>query len=177
MHDAVPIIRKFAGGLLALMAWAAVSAAGAETKLPELNGLWSGRGTDRDSPMDSAQPTRCTVTVKADLTHMTSDTECNGEAGLHKVIRLSVAFAGSQFTGTAEQTSLLRGSSKTPKRRAGRVTGARDGDIANFEVHFPGLTPNATVVLQLTSPTSFSMRVSSLGVTLTEVAYHRPAAR
>ncbi len=100
MRDAAPTIRKLAGVTLALVAWLAAPAAVAETKLPELNGRWSGGGTDRDSPMDSAQPTRCRVTVKADLTHMTSDTECNGQAGLHKVIRLSVTFAGDRFTGT-----------------------------------------------------------------------------
>ncbi len=71
----------------------------------------------------------------------------------------------------------MRGSGNAPKLRAGKVTGSRDGDTANFEVHFPGLTPNANVVLKLNSPTSFSMRVSSLGITLTEVTYHRPAAR
>lgn len=177
MRDAVPTIRKLAGVTLALVAWLAAPAAVAETKLPEFNGRWSGSGTDRDSPMESPQPTRCRVTVKADLTHMTSDTECNGQAGLHKVIRLSVTFAGDQFTGTAEQTSVVRGSGKAPKLRAGKVTGSRDGDIANFEVRFPGLTPNANVALKLTSPTSFSMRVSSLGVTLTDVTYYRPAAR
>jgi len=177
LRDAVPTIRKLAGVTLALAAWLAAAAAGAETKLPEFSGQWTGSGSDRDSPMESAQPTQCKATVQADLTHMTSDTECNGQAGLHKVIRLAVTFAGNQFTGKVEQTSDVRGSGNPPKLRAGKVTGARDGDIATFEAHMPALTPNANVVLKLTSPTSFSMRVSSLGVTLTEVTFHRPAAR
>lgn len=177
MRDAVPTIRKLAGVTLALAAWLAAPPAGAETKLPEFSGQWTGSGSDRDSPMESVQSTQCKATVKADLTHMTSDTECNGQAGLHKVIRLSVTFAGNQFTGKVEQTSDVRGSGNPSKLRAGKVTGSRDGDIATFEAHMPALTPNANVLLKLTSSTSFSMRVSSLGVILTEVTFHRPAAR
>jgi hypothetical protein len=155
----------------------AATAAGAETSLTEFNGRWDGSGTDRDALFDTAQPTRCRVIVTADPTHMASDTECNGQAGLHKEIRLSVAFSGHRFTGSVEQTSSLRGSNAAPKRRAGSVTGRRDGDTADFVVRFGGLTPNARVILKLTSATSFSMLVSTLGVTLTDVKYHRPATR
>jgi hypothetical protein len=91
--------------------------------------------------------------------------------------RLSIAFAGNRFTGSAEQTSTLRGSGAPPKQRTGSVSGSRNADTATFDVRFPGLTPNAHVVLELTSPTSFAMRISSLGATLTKVDFHRPAAR
>jgi hypothetical protein len=169
----VDTILTFASGVLLL----AATSAGAQTPLTDLNGRWAGRGTDRDSPLQSTQPTRCQVTVKADATHMTSDTECLGEAGLHKRIHLSVTFSGQQFSGNVEQTSDQRGSNSPPTRRAGSVTGNRNGDTAEFTVRFGGFTPNARVVLNLTSATSFSMLVSSLGATLTDVTYHRPAKR
>jgi hypothetical protein len=69
--------------------------------------------------------------------------------------------------------SSLRGAA--PTRYAGTVTGSRDGDVATFTAHFGGLTPNAHVVLTLTSPTAYSMRVSVLGSTLTDVTLRRPA--
>jgi len=161
----------------ALAGWLALTAAGAETKLPELNGRWTGSGTDRDLPFATAQPTQCLTRVTADLTHMISNMECNGNAGLNKRVWLSISFTGNKFTGTAEQISVVRGSGAPPKRRAGTVVGVRTGDKAEFEVKFSGLTPNAHVVLELTSPTSFAMRISSLGATLTSVEFHRPPAR
>jgi hypothetical protein len=161
----------------ALAGWMALTPAGAESKLPEFNGRWTGSGTDRDLPFATAQPTQCLTRVTADLTHLTSNMECNGRDGLDKRVRLSISFTGNKFTGTAEQTSVVRGSGATPKQRSGTVAGVRTGDKAEFEVKFSGLTPNAQVVLELTSPTSFAMRISSLGATLTSVDFHRPAAR
>jgi hypothetical protein len=169
---AAKTIQVIAGAVLL-----AATAAGADTPLTEFNGQWTGRGTDRDSPLEKTQPTQCRVTVKADPTHMNSDTECNGRRGLFKRFRLALTFSGNQFTGTTEQTSSRRGSDAAPTQRNGKVSGSRNGDTANFTVHLPGLTPNAHVVLKLTSPTSFSMRVSSLGATLTDVIFQRPAAR
>ncbi len=175
-------VHRFGTGLraplaAALAAWLALTPAGAETKLPEFNGQWLGSGTDRDTPLATAQPTRCQTRVTADPTHMTSNMECNGNAGLHKRVRLSISFTGNKFTGTTEQISVVRGSGAPPKRRAGAVVGVRTGDKAEFEVKFSGLTPNAQVVLELTSPTSFAMTISTLGATLTKVDFHRPGAR
>jgi hypothetical protein len=53
------------------------------------------------------------------------------------------------------------------------VTGTRSGDVADFTARFPGMTPNAHVVLTLRSPTSYSMSVSVLGSTLTEVTLRK----
>ena len=161
----------------ALAAWLALTPAGAETKLPEFNGQWLGSGTDRDLPFATAQPTQCHTRVTADLTHMTTNMECNGSAGLNKRVRLSISFTGNTFTGSTEQISVVRGSDAAPKRRAGAVAGERTGDKAEFEVKFSGLTPNAHVVLELTSATSFAMTISVLGATLTKVDFHRPGAR
>ena len=155
----------------------ALTPAGAETKLTEFNGQWLGGGTDRDTPLASAQPTRCQTRVTADLTHMTSNMECNGSAGLHKRIRMSISFTGNKFSGSTEQISVVRGSGAAPKRRAGTVVGVRTGDRAEFEVRFSGLMPNAHVVLELTSPTFYAMTTSVLGATLTKVDFHRPGAR
>ena len=160
-----------------IVACVALTPAGAETKLTEFNGPWLGSGTDRDTPFATAQPTRCQTRVTADLTHMTSDMTCNGKAGLDKQVKLSISFTGNKFTGTANQTSVVRGSGAPPKRRAGTVTGVRTGDRAEFEVNFGALTPNAHVVLELTSPTSYAMTISALGATLTKVDFHRPGAR
>ena len=175
VHDCGTRLRAPLAAVLA--AWMALTPAGAENKLPEFNGRWTGSGTDRDLPFATAQPTQCQTRVTADLTHMTSNMECNGNAGLNKRVRLSISFTGNEFTGTAEQTSVVRGSSAPPKRRAGTVAGLRTGDRAEFEVKFSGLTPNAHVVLELTSPTSFAMTISTLGATLTKVDFHRSAAR
>ena len=155
----------------------ALTPAGAATRLTEVNGQWLGSGTDRDLPFATSQPTQCRTLVTADLTHMTSDMKCNGKAGLDKRIRLSIAFTGNAFTGTVEQTSVLRGGGAKPTRRAGTVAGTRTNDTLEFEVRFAGLTPNAHVVLQLTSPTSFAMKTATLGATLTAVEFHRPDTR
>jgi hypothetical protein len=158
-------------------AWMALTPAGAETKLTEFNGQWLGSRTHRDLPFATFQATQCQTLVAADPTHMTSDTKCNGKAGLNKRTRLSIAFTGNNFTGTVEQTSIVRGSDAEPKRYAGTVTGTRTNDAMEFVVRFSGLTPNAYVVLRLTSPTSFAWRTSTLGATLTAVEFHRPGAR
>ncbi|MDP2409543.1 MAG: hypothetical protein Q8M26_04565 [Pseudolabrys sp.] len=164
--------RLIAGLLLASLL--AATPAAAETKLGDLAGTWTGRGTDRDTPMATAQPTQCRARVTADQTRLTSDMTCNGQAGLMKQVRLAVTLRGTRFTGTAEQTSSTRGSNAAPKRRSGTVTGTRRGDTAVLTVRFPGLTPNATVTMELTSPTSFGLTVSTLGSTLTRVDFTRP---
>ena len=148
-----------------------IAPAGAAIPLTELSGQWSGGGTDRDSPMASTQATRCRATVKTDPAHLTSTTTCDGDAGLHKSFHLAVTFQGDRFTGCVEQVSSVRGAA--PTRYAGTVTGTRSGDVATFTAHFSGLTPNASVVLTLTSPTSYSMQVSVLGSTLTNVTLRR----
>jgi hypothetical protein len=157
-------------GMVACAALASV-AVEAATPLTELTGQWSGGGTDRASPMASSQATRCRATLKTDPTHLTSTTQCEGAAGLHKSFHLAIAFKGDQFTGTVEQVSSLRGAA--PTRYAGTVTGSRNGDVADFTARFPGMTPNAHVVLTLRSPTSYSMSVSVLGSTLTEVTLRK----
>ncbi len=149
----------------------AAFAADAATPLTELKGQWTGRGTDRDSLFGSSQGTRCHATLKTDGIHLTNATECNGDAGLHKSFHLVITFKGEQFTGSVEQVSSVRGAA--PTRYAGTVTGSLKGDVAKFTAHFGGLTPSAHVVLALSLPTSYSMAVSVLGSTLTDVTLRK----
>lgn len=165
---------QIAGVIIGAALMLAATSAGAETPLPAFSGKWTGHGSDRDTPFESLQPTQCRVTVKADRTHMASDTNCNGVRGLSKRFHMTLAFTGHAFTGKAEQTSRRRGDSAAATRHSGTVSGSRSGDVADFDIHFGGLTPNAHVVLKLTSPTSFSMLVTALGLTLTDVSFSRP---
>ena len=150
--------------LMPAFAWGA-------TPLTALNGQWSGGGTDRDGPFGTLQPTRCRATLKADATHLTSTTECDGAAGLHKRFHLAVTFQGERFTGSVEQVSSVPGAAST--RYAGSVSGSREGDVANFTANFGALIPSAHVTLAVTSANSYSMRVSLLGSTLTDVTLRR----
>jgi hypothetical protein len=165
---AAPRIAMSLGALL----MASAAAVAARMPLESFSGVWTGQGTDRDSPMQSLQKTRCRNTVKADATHMNSHTECTGEAGLNKRFDLSITFKGDRFTGKLDYVSTERGGA--PQRYAGEVTGSRTDEVADFIVRFSGLTPNAHVVLRLTSATSYAMVVSVLGSTLTDVKFHRP---
>ena len=160
-----------------LIWWIAPSPASAETKLTDFVGDWHGSGTDRNSPLETTQQTRCQVTVRADLRRLTSETNCNGQAGLRKRFGLAIVLDGDQFTGTASQTSTLRGDGRAAKVRNGSVSGRKTEDTADFEVKFSGLTPNARVVLKLFTPSSYSMQISSLGITLTDVVFHRTGTR
>jgi hypothetical protein len=150
----------------------------AETKLTDLKGQWTGSGTDRNLPFAPEHPARCQTQVTADSTRLISEMECNTDAGINKRIRLSIVFkSDNKFTGSAEQITVHRGGNDKPRRYAGPVTGTRTGDTAEFEIHFSGMMPNAHVVLELTSPTTFAMRSSSLGATLTNVTFRRAASR
>jgi hypothetical protein len=146
-------------------------AAGAETPLPAFNGAWTGSGQDRATPMRSLQDTRCKLEVKADTRTFSSETRCQGAAGLKKTFRMSGNFDGNRFTGDISQASRVDDGEVTVHR--GKATGQRNGDVAEMTVVFPGLTPNAYVTLALTSPGSFSMKVRTLGSTLTDVDFRR----
>jgi len=145
--------------------------AGAATPLAQLTGLWVGGGSDRDGPFAAAQNTRCRARLAADPVHLSASIDCSGNAGLRKHIRFSVVFEGDRFTGHVEQISRTDGGA--PTRYAGSVTGTRDGDVANFTANFGMFLPSARVALTLSSPTTYSMRISVLGRTLTDVTLHK----
>ncbi len=160
-----------AGILLCFCLAAPPEPAAAATPLVQLTGLWSGGGSDRDGPFASAQNTRCRARLASDATHLSASIDCSGDAGLRKHIRFSVAFEGDRFTGSVEQVS--RTGEGAPTRYAGSVTGSRNGDVANFTANFGAFLPRAHVALTLVSPTTYSMRISVLGSTLTDVTLRK----
>lgn len=163
---------NFGVGIAVMVAvWSSVSNVGAETALSDFSGAWNGEGTDRSTPFETAQRTVCKMLVRADLRHMTGITHCIGQYGLSKMLRLTITLDGDQFSGVASQTSTTRGSTKT---LSGSVIGRKTADAAAFQIQFPGLTPNAEVVLARVGPSAFSMRVTSLGFTLTDLIFRQP---
>ena len=156
---------------MAIVTCIASPSALAETKLSDFNGEWHGSGTDRNTPLESTQVTSCRMRIHADLWHLNSETICNGKAGLHKVLRLTITLDGDQFTGEASQTSAV--TNGTAKMLNGRVIGHKSDEMASLQVRFPGLTPSATVVLRRLDPSVFTMNITSLGLALTNVTFDR----
>ena len=160
-----------------LTGWVAPYSASAEIKLTDFNGMWSGSGKDRNSPLESLQQTSCQTRVQADLRRMKSKTVCDGQAGLHKEIVLSITLDGNRITGDLSQRTTVRGSDAF--ERKGSVLGQKVEDTASYQVRFPGLVPIvATVDLKLLSQSSYSMHVTCcLGVTMMDVVFNRTARR
>lgn len=166
-------IRAGAGSaVLIFMLVCANAASRAAVKLPELNGTWQGAGTDRATPLQTAQSTRCHATIHATETSLDEQMSCEGEAGLHKTIRLAVHLTGEAVSGTLTQTSTTR-ENKSPATLSGSVSGTRTGDAANLQVHFGGLTPTVSVALSMTSASAFSLHASTFGGTLMQVHFSR----
>jgi hypothetical protein len=105
---------------------------------------------------------------------MNSNTVCNGQAGLHKVIDFSIALDGNQFTGDLSQSTIVRGSAASASER---LRGRKAEDTARFPVKFPGLVPSAIVNFKIHSPSSYSMHATSLGLTLMDVIVNRTDQR
>jgi hypothetical protein len=165
-------------GILVLSASAAAFCpARAETKLTDFDGQWQGTGKDRDLPFESMQQTNCQTTVNADFRRMNSITICNGDAGLDKVIQLAITLSGEAFAGSLTQRTTMRGDEASASVLSGSVSGRKTDNTAIFQVTFPGLLPNAEVTLRLISPSSYSMRATTLGSTLMDVTFIRAIKR
>jgi hypothetical protein len=159
--------------LLAFSLLLLASLAHAETPLASLNGGWSGSGTDRATPFQTLQPAQCRMQINASATRLNSTSTCDGAGGLKKELKMAVTFSGSEFTGTVEQVS--RQGNSEPTIYSGKITGQRTGDRAELTATFPGFTPTVYVSLELTSQAAMAMKVTTLGATLTDVTYQRPA--
>jgi hypothetical protein len=158
---------------LSLCAMAAVRApAYAETKLTDFGGTWQGSGTDRSTPFESTQKTRCRASINATLTQMSSSIVCNGAAGLTKVIKLNIVLSGNTVTGTLTQKATTSGSN-SPTALNGSVNGRKTNTTAKFTVSFPGLTPSVAVTLTLMNQASFSMQATTIGGKLMNVVFNR----
>jgi hypothetical protein len=162
--------------LAAVLIASAVLPARAETKLTDLNGEWRGSGNDRDLPIESFQPTTCRNTIRADQRRITSDMTCNGQRGLSKVIHLSGTVDNDQIAGSVSQKVRKEGRT-APSEWNGSMTGQKAGDTAKFTVRWGGITPNATVSLVMQNPNSYSMLVTSLGLTIMNVNFTRASDR
>ena len=147
--------------------------ASAQTPLPALSGGWTGTGVDRATPFQTLQPAQCRMQIDASTKQLISTSTCDGAGGLTKRLKMTVNFAGDDFTGTVEQVS--RQGSGEPTVYSGKISGQRNGDRAELTATFPGFTPTVYVSLELTSQSAMAMKVTTLGAMLTDVTYQRPA--
>jgi hypothetical protein len=169
------LIKRWRIGITAILAaWITPLAGGAaEFGLVDLDGRWQGTGSERASPMESAQQITCQSTIQADVTRMINDTTCTGDAGLRRVSTLMVALDGNDITGTLDQSTWTGGTSASPRVLKGSVSGRRTEDGAAFQVRFPGLMPNATVTFKVLNPSSFSVQAAALGIQMMQATYNK----
>jgi hypothetical protein len=174
------LIERWRMGIAAAVAaWIVTLGGGgaAVFRLSDLDGRWQGIGSERASPMESAQPVTCQSTIQADATRMVNDTTCTGEAGLRRVSSLMVTLDGNDITGTLDQSTWSGGSSVSPTVLKGSVSGRRTEDGATLQVRFPGFMPNATVTFKILNPSSFSVQATALGIQMMQVTYNKIGKR
>jgi hypothetical protein len=160
----------------ALVTWLLPALAAAETKLTDLNGTWRGAGHDRNAPWELLQPTHCRTTIRADVRRINAETICDKDDGGRKVIQLSMTVAGDQVTGTVSQRRTVRGSKEPVSVLNGSLSGQRTDTTAHLAVRWSDLTPSTTVALTLNTPSSYSMTVTALGLTMMDVTFRRSPA-
>ena len=170
--------KGLAAGMLILSIFGtAPCPAGAESRLTDFDGQWLGSGQDRDSPLAPMQQTSCQTTNNADLRRMSSVTICKGDAGLDRVVQLTIALNGETFSGNLTQKTTMRGDDASASVLNGSVSGHKTDNTATFQVSFPGLVPNVVVILRLISPSSYSMKATTLGGALMDVIFNRAVTR
>lgn len=161
--------------LTAVVSTGFVAGAAAETKLTHFNGEWRGTGQDRDSPLQALQDTTCQNAVRATPQRMISEMTCERKSGVRKTIRMNVTLEGDQLSGRINQRTSEPG--KEDVVIGGTLSGKKTDNAANFTVNWKGPTPSATVNLQLNGRTSYSMRVTALGLTFMDAAFSRTSDR
>jgi hypothetical protein len=156
---------------LILWAWVVPCTAGPDVRLSELEGEWSGSGTDRDTPFQSMQKATCQSKIRADQRRMSNEIVCTMQSGVRKKLQMQVTLDGNQLTGDLVQT---RTAPREPiKTRKGSVLGTRTGNSADVQIQFAGLTPTARSRLTLLNPSSYSIRVEALGALIMDVTFNR----
>ena len=145
--------------------------AAADPKLSDLNGKWQGAGRDRSAPWQSLQSTKCRTTIRANSRQLNTEMTCDSGDGQRKVVHLSVTLDGDQVTGKVSQQ--LRHSKYPVSVLNGSVSGQRTDTTANLNVRWSDLTPNTTVALKLNGSSSYSMKVTALGLTMMDVTFNR----
>ena len=160
---------------IVLLAWIAPCPVGAEGSMGELEGEWSGSGTERDTPFQSMQKTTCHSKIHADQTHMSNEIVCTTASGARKTTHSQVTLEGNRLTGSVSQTRSAPG--EPTQSRKGSVRGIRTGNSAETEVQFPGLMmPTAKSHLTVHDASSYSIRVDAMGVILMDVKFKKIGA-
>lgn len=163
------------GFLAAVVSIAAITCAAAETRLTDFNGEWHGIGQDRESLLQSLQDTICRNSIRADLKRMQTEMTCIRKSGVSKRVRLTVLLEGDQFSGEIMQKTTQP--SNEDDVINGTIVGQKTEKSANFRVTWQGATPNTAVDLRLNTPTSYSMKVTALGITVMDVTFNRVVDR
>jgi len=162
-------------GAVVLLAWCVPCPAGAEGSMGELEGEWSGSGTERDTPFQSMQKTTCQSKIHADQNRMSNEIVCTMQSGVRKTMHTQVTLEGNRLTGSVFQTRTVP--REPMQSRKGSVRGIRTGNSAETEVQFPGLMmPTARSHLTVHDASSYSIRVEALGAVLMEVKFKRVGA-
>jgi|tagenome__1003787_1003787.scaffolds.fasta_scaffold20980656_2 hypothetical protein len=162
--------------LLTAGVWIGLAAgATAQTRLTDFKGEWRGAGQDRDSPLQALQDIICQNAVRATPQRMNSEMTCERKSGVRKTIRMNVTLEGDQLSGRINQRTSEPG--KEDAVIGGTLSGKNAGNTATFSVNWKGSTPNATVNLKLNNPTSYSMRVTALGLTFMDATFSRTTDR
>lgn len=154
---------------------AVTASAAAETKLTDFNGEWRGSGQDRDSPLQSLQDITCQNAVRATLQRINIEMTCERKSGVRKVTRMNATLEGDQFTGRINQRTIEPG--KADAVIGGTLSGKKTDNAANFVVTWKSAIPNTSVDLKLNNRTSYSMKVTALGLTIMDAAFTRTAER
>ena len=158
-------------------AFAAVvpAVASAEVRLTDFNGEWRGAGQDRDSPLQSLQDTSCQNAVRATPDRIRIEMSCERKSGARKIVRLNARFEGNQFAGRINQRKTQPG--RDDEVIGGTLSGNKTDGAARLKVDWKGATPTTTVDLKLDSPTSYSMKVTALAITIMDVTFTKTSDR
>jgi len=160
---------------IVLLAWIAPCPAGAEGSMGELEGEWSGSGTERDSPFQSMQKTTCHSKIHADQNRMSNEVVCTMQSGVRKTMHTQITLEGNRLTGSVVQTRTAP--REATQSRKGTVRGIRNGNSSETEVQFPGLMmPAAKSYFTVHDASSYSIRVDAMGVILMDVKFKKIGA-
>jgi hypothetical protein len=152
-----------------LLTWAAPSQAGAQMKLSEYAGEWSGSGTDRDSPFASMQKTNCRSKIRSDQHRTSIEIICSGPSG-QKTMHIQMALDGDRITGELVQTHSAP--QQQPVVRKGSVIGRKSADSAEMQVQFSAFM-SGTAKFTAINPSSYSLKVTAMGASLMDVTFKK----
>jgi hypothetical protein len=160
------ILRAF---LASAFCVALAASAAAETKLSDFTGEWSGRGQDRDLPLVSLEAVTCQNGIRANPKRLHSEMTCERQSGVRNAVQMTVTLEGNQLSGKITRKVTRPGDQDDVI--SGTVSGTKTGDTANLLVRWDGATPNTTIALKLTTPTSYSMQATALGATMKDQTF------